>query len=548
MTRPFFVVLLVVVVAGCSSRRAGGVGLDCELASECAAPLVCRLGHCRNECRIGSDCAPGLSCVLDQNALGSCQLALERQCRLPSDCPVPLVCRGEQCVNECVEDRDCLGGARCARFPEGGACIEPDGAACVADAECHAIDQGTFCIAGRCRPQCYTDRDCRNDWRCDGITHVCSPRRDAGGLDANAPVADAGADAVAIDGGGRCTGGPLGPVVDWDLGADYGCAILEDGTRQLWCWGGIASGARGTLVESLCADEVAALRGADLRDVVTGDSSTCVLLGSGEVQCFGDNFYGQLGRGATLPRSDVVPVAVAGLIATELYGGSESLRFFARVAGSGTLVGWGENAYGALDDGSTMNRFGVVSVGSFTNATFMGSGGVACAVVAGGDVLCRGYPFDGALGRFGPAISGATDVAVGERFSCALEPGGVWCWGQNVIGQLGDGTTTSREMRARVIGLPTGVIDLVAGQQHACVLTSAGEVWCWGAADSFVPGGAGGTISTPMLVTSAALSLRALGQGTCVERTAGIECVGRYGLALGIGMRESPADFTPVQR
>src|SRR5688500_2613621 len=123
------------VVAGCGVRRRSGTGAECELSSDCAAPLVCRLDRCRNECATSGDCPEGLSCVVDQDHLGACQLLSERECLLDSACPSPLVCRLEQCVNECVNDRDCLGGARC----EDGACIDVSGTSCVVDAECDAM-------------------------------------------------------------------------------------------------------------------------------------------------------------------------------------------------------------------------------------------------------------------------------------------------------------------------------------------------------------------------------------------------------------------------
>lgn len=195
-------------MTGCGVRRRGGAGVDCELASDCAAPLVCRLGACRNECATSGDCAAGLSCVLDQNRLGACQLEDERDCLLDSACPAPLVCRFEQCVNECVTDRDCLGGARCEVSPSGNACIDVSGLSCVLDLDCRAEDETLYCLGGRCRPQCFTNRDCRRERTCNLVTHECvDPSVDGGppGLDAgpmdDAPIDDAGPVDAAVDGG-----------------------------------------------------------------------------------------------------------------------------------------------------------------------------------------------------------------------------------------------------------------------------------------------------------------------------------------------------------
>ena len=100
------------------------------------APLVCRLGYCRNECATSEDCGAGQSCVLDLDKLGVCQLPTETHCTLATDCPPSLVCRFEQCVNACETDRDCLGGARCVVDPAGNACLDVGVVPCVFDGDC----------------------------------------------------------------------------------------------------------------------------------------------------------------------------------------------------------------------------------------------------------------------------------------------------------------------------------------------------------------------------------------------------------------------------
>ncbi len=206
MIRPCLVLLaaatsLTFAGAGCVARRSG-VGSQCEVNSECATPLVCRLGYCRAECVTSADCPARLSCVLDALRIGSCQLERETRCTLPSDCPTPLVCRFMQCTNACETDRDCPGGSRCERGPDGAACIDRSTAPCVRDSDCDVLGVGgaaSRCVQGRCREECQTDRDCRNDFWCDDGTGLCLPlprfaRPDAGrdavsiGSDAPVPV------------------------------------------------------------------------------------------------------------------------------------------------------------------------------------------------------------------------------------------------------------------------------------------------------------------------------------------------------------------------
>ncbi len=73
-------------------------------------------------------------------------------------------------------------------------------------------------------------------------------------------------------------------------------------------------------------------------------------------------------------------------------------------------------------------------------------------------------------------------IAGGEQFTCAVNTAGaVYCWGLNSNGQLGNGTETRSFVPVPVTGLSSGVVQITAGQQFACALTSAGAVMCWGA-------------------------------------------------------------------
>ncbi|HEY3834733.1 MAG TPA: RCC1 repeat-containing protein, partial [Acidimicrobiia bacterium] len=116
----------------------------------------------------------------------------------------------------------------------------------------------------------------------------------------------------------------------------------------------------------------------------------------------------------------------------------------------------------------------------------------SCALTTTGGVECWGYNGDGELGNgtltssevpvnVTGLASGVVALAAGAWHTCALlNSGGVECWGDNELGELGDGTTTNRTTPVSGLGLASGVAAVTAGQLHTCALTTAGGVECWG--------------------------------------------------------------------
>ncbi len=176
-----------------------------------------------------------------------------------------------------------------------------------------------------------------------------------------------------------------------------------------------------------------------------------------------------------------------------------------------------------------------------------------CALTDGGGVKCWGI---GALGdgwSFHPVpsdatglTSGVTAIAAGDFFTCALTiTGGAKCWGDNHFGQLGDGTTTDHFTAQDVSGLTSGVVAIAASGAHACALTSAGGVKCWGGNASGELGDGTTTNSlTPVAVSGLPTGVAAIAAGavhTCAVTTGGgAKCWGGNSLgALGNGTTTS---------
>lgn len=81
----------------------------------------------------------------------------------------------------------------------------------------------------------------------------------------------------------------------------------------------------------------------------------------------------------------------------------------------------------------------------------------------------------------GPPAWTAAQVEVGGLASFALTAdGGVKSWGDNSVGELGDGTQTNRNAPVDAVGLPGAAVRLAAGSFHACAALAAGGAVCWG--------------------------------------------------------------------
>jgi len=175
---------------------------------------------------------------------------------------------------------------------------------------------------------------------------------------------------------------------------------------------------------------------------------------------------------------------------------------------SGGVDCWGDNSVGELGNGTGSDSFtpvavvGPSGVGTLTGVTAISAGyNDTCALISGGTVDCWGYNVAGELGDGTTTVSsipvaviglsgvgtltGVTAISGGDYDTCALISGGtVDCWGSNGWGQLGDGTTTDSLTPVAVVGPSevgslSGVTAISAGQDDTCALISGG-VDCWG--------------------------------------------------------------------
>lgn len=79
-------------------------------------------------------------------------------------------------------------------------------------------------------------------------------------------------------------------------------------------------------------------------------------------------------------------------------------------------------------------------------------------------------------------LDAVVEIAAGNDHACARrDDGSVWCWGKNAFGQLGDGTREDRATPVRVAGVAAAT-SIAAGFARSCATTAQGALFCWGVA------------------------------------------------------------------
>lgn len=275
-----------------------------------------------------------------------------------------------------------------------------------------------------------------------------------------------------------------GTAVQVATSAQGSCARLSNGTLR--CWGAALVHGDGSTADSGTPNTVSGLT--TTTEVGSGGYSVCAYAGG--VQCWGNNGFGELGVGSTTSQfltpqvMSTSPAATRRLVAV---GAAHAC------AVSPTTLGvkcWGDNAKGQLGN-FTFTDTSSPSTANISSVLAIDAGGQStCAVKRDGSLWCWGCVLDAAgactttqsFPQQVAGVSGAVDVEVGDGNACVLfGDGTVKCWGADAFsaGVLGNGVVGGSAALVAVSGVDDAVaLDVVA--DHACVVTAAGGVKCWG--------------------------------------------------------------------
>jgi alpha-tubulin suppressor-like RCC1 family protein len=348
-------------------------------------------------------------------------------------------------------------------------------------------------------------------------------------------------------------------------GTSHACSITNSGLLQ--CWGngatynavGDAGGVSRDLPVGIDSQNT-------YSSVAVGGATSCAITTSGDLKCWGRNTYGQVGD-ATLVNKTTPTIIDSGTKyrvvrtggGTAGSGGTGGVS--CGVTNTGALKCWGYGTNYQLGNNATANVTSPTQIDATVKYATVSGGGAkhVCGITSTGVLKCWGKQNQyGEIGDGTTNVDSATfhvpkTIASGTSFasvstaafqSCAITTAGALkCWGYNLEGELGDGTTTSRNVPTTI---DTGVSysQVSTGFNHTCGISTAGVLKCWGANSSRQLGdGTTTQRNSPVVIDSSSttgpryVSVSAMYTGTCALTTTGIQN------CWGLGGGYIPYDF-----
>ncbi|MCX4240503.1 RCC1 domain-containing protein [Paraliomyxa miuraensis] len=415
----------------------------------------------------------------------------------------------EQCDDLNLDDFD---GCSAACVVESGWMCMGDPSVCITDcgdgitAGTETCDDGGIVAGDGCDALCQTDPG----WICVGEPSVCAT--DCGdGLVVGTETCDDGGigqgdgcnEICAVDFGWDCVGEPsvcveTAFVVDMSLGYSSGCVITNLG--DVGCFGDNVNSevGNGTILETFLPVFVLS----DAIAVASGEYHNCALRAGGSVWCWGDNLESQMGPLSTPPTDESTPIEITGLPPIVAIDSGDD--HICALDGLGQVWCWGDNLNRQLGHGGATTTDSaipqVVPMPGGLTVIDLGLGDDhSCVVLEDNTVACWGDDDNGQLGDgvagtdsgdafVVPGLAVVNDVEGGQDNACALtDLGEVYCWGDNIDGQLGVGNTVDNPAPL-LVTLPSAAEQISLGDDFACALLYTDQIFCWGESEGFQTG------------------------------------------------------------
>lgn len=228
--------------------------------------------------------------------------------------------------------------------------------------------------------------------------------------------------------------------------------------------------------------------------VIDSNASQYALNANGTVSAWGDNNEGELGDGSTV--ASETPVTVKLPAGVKAVGVGEADQMAAAITSTGKVYAWGSNKSRALCLRGKDIETPTAVPGLSEVVQIAGGGRHMLYLLRDGKVLACGINDQGQLGIGGepgfkastpvevPGLAEVAELSAGGGDSCARKTdGALFCWGFNVYGEVGVGSSATAIFSPTKVDLPE-IKEVYAGGDDnngvTLALTDKDEVYGWG--------------------------------------------------------------------
>jgi len=278
-------------------------------------------------------------------------------------------------------------------------------------------------------------------------------------------------------------------ITNVSLGFYHSAALTSEGRIFTWGYNDNGQLGNGTTIDKFTPTEITnqfnLAIGETITSVSLGGNHSSVVTSEGRIFTWGYNVYGQLGDGTLDNKlypteiTNQFNLAIGELITNVSLGAYHSSAF----TSEGRIFTWGHNNHRELGDGTTVDKYIPTDITSQFNLTI-------------GETI--------------------TSVSMGGNHSSVVtSEGRIFTWGRNDFGQLGDGTTTSKDVPTEItnkfnLAIGESITNVSLGAYHSSAITSEGRIFTWGLNND-----------------------GRLGNGTTVDKQVPTEITNQFNLAIG---------------
>lgn len=223
--------------------------------------------------------------------------------------------------------------------------------------------------------------------------------------------------------------------------------------------------------------------------VDAGGNFTIGLKSDNTLWAWGTNYLGEFGNGTTVGSATPIQIGIESNWVSIATGQEYTLA----LKSNGTLWAWGNNAAGQLGDGTTTNRNTPIQIGTENDWQFISTKGFTSFAIKNNGTLWGwgqntvsnlGLGFYSYYQNIPTQVGTDNDwksIVAGSDHTIAIKNNNtLWGWGSNLKGEMGNGTFLGNVLTPTQIGTENNWKTASTGHENTISLKFDGTLWAWG--------------------------------------------------------------------